>query len=156
VQAAQVIVSRSGDTLVWDAGDFFVPPRLWGVGIGEDFLRRLQRGENPISQAGELVVRLRVDSGDCGTSNKELADTLQLYRSAGFHRLAEGLVSAERHKSLVRRDTAARPSNFAGATERLRWMYATVTCHTESPPIPERRVTGTNDGRKRGAGKQRR
>lgn len=86
VQAAQVIVrSPSGARIaLWDNRDFFVPPGLWGVGIGEDFISRLSRGEGPLHDADHLIVRIRVDRNATIAERKEGADDTQLYRGTGF------------------------------------------------------------------------
>ncbi|HEY7233232.1 MAG TPA: hypothetical protein VH539_03735 [Gemmatimonadaceae bacterium] len=86
VQAAQVIARMPNETSVamWDARDFFVPPGLWGVGIGEDFLSRISRGEGPLSAADHLVVRIPVDRNATVAARKEGADDTQLYRGVGF------------------------------------------------------------------------
>ncbi|HKW11525.1 MAG TPA: hypothetical protein VJO33_14165 [Gemmatimonadaceae bacterium] len=95
VQAAQVIARMPNETSIamWDARDFFVPPGLWGVGIGEDFLSRLSRGEGPLSAADHLLVRIPVDRNATVAARKEGADDTQLYRGVGFLELlprAEG------------------------------------------------------------------
>lgn len=86
VQAAQVIARAPRDSrvAVWDSCDFFVPPGLWGVGIGEDFLSRLSRGEGPLQEAEHLLVHIGVDRNETVASRKEHADDTQLYRCAGF------------------------------------------------------------------------
>lgn len=127
VQAAQVIVSVADRTLVWDADDFFVPPGLWGVGIGEDFLRRLRTGENPLPDVSRLLVRLRLHSPDRAAARKEVADVLQLYRSAGFDRVTEAQLSEAERNALVGRDGPAKDApRPAGTTELPRWVHAVV------------------------------
>jgi hypothetical protein len=116
VQAAQVIARRVGDTLVWDADDFFVPPGLWGVGIGEGFLRELRVPER--SHACQLVVRLRLEESSSAEAGEKVADTLQLYRSAGFDRVHETDLPPE-----IRGVLGLVRAKAAGAgTERIRWM----------------------------------
>ncbi|MDX1546906.1 MAG: hypothetical protein R3247_07960 [Rhodothermales bacterium] len=63
---------------VWDAADFYVPPGLWGIGIGSDFLRRMIRNEAALETLSHLVVRLVVPKG------RDQAVDLQMYRTAGF------------------------------------------------------------------------
>lgn len=86
VQAAQVIarVPTGAPIAFWDSREFFVPPGLWGMGIGEDFLTRLGRGEGPLVAAEHLVVRIPVDLGATAAARKEGADDTQLYRGTGF------------------------------------------------------------------------
>jgi hypothetical protein len=118
VQAAQAIVREVGETLVWDADDFFVPPGLWGVGIGEGFLRQL-RDHSGVSQ---LVVRLRVDESPTTESGEEMADTLQLYRSAGFERIQEIDLSPDIRNALAPGGGFVRAKAAGVGTERIRWM----------------------------------
>ena len=91
IQAAQVLVRRVDDAIVWSAPHFFVPPGLWGIGIGEDFLDRLVAGESSVFAAGaplegieHLVVRIPVPRSSSGAVRKEGADLTQMYRAAGF------------------------------------------------------------------------
>jgi GNAT superfamily N-acetyltransferase len=105
IQAAQLIVRtrdaegrplryRDGGTdtqlLVWQGDDFYVPPGLWGAGIGEDFLGLLhsdRRLLDHVGDAGErslLAVRLLVDQDASAARRKRWADAVQLYRSQGF------------------------------------------------------------------------
>lgn len=123
VQAAQVITSMHGDALVWNADDFFVPPGLWGVGIGEDFLRRLRAHDNGMPDVKRLLVWLPLDGDNGPLPHDEVADTLQLYRSAGFDRVSEDQLPAEEREAI---SNCAAGHASGGKLERLRWMYATV------------------------------
>ncbi len=93
VQAAQVVVSRVDVNLVWDADHFFVPPGLWGVGIGEHFLRQMQTrrimesGSDP-ARLERLYVRITIDPAGGLAAKKSAANEIQLYRSAGFEPVA--------------------------------------------------------------------
>jgi hypothetical protein len=85
LQAAQVIARREGATAWWDARDFFVPPGLWGIGIGNAFLEKL--ADEKLGALGDdgtsprwLAVCVRYGADD----RKRGADELQLYRGAGF------------------------------------------------------------------------
>ena len=93
VQAAQARMIVRGSAATWTVRDFFVPPGLWGIGIGEDFLDRLVKGEGPMFATGgplhgvhHLIVRV----GDASerargaSARKLVADVTQLYRAAGF------------------------------------------------------------------------
>jgi hypothetical protein len=82
-----------GGAVAWDAADFFVPPGLWGIGIGENFLDLLTSGGGKLFAAGgmlasadSLLVRFRVhDSASVGyAARKTSADLTQMYRAAGF------------------------------------------------------------------------
>jgi hypothetical protein len=71
--------------LAWDARNFFVPAGLWGVGIGQDFLRRLAGAElSDVGEGSALVVCVRTDPRAGAADKKTTADHLQMYRSAGF------------------------------------------------------------------------
>ncbi|MCY1081955.1 hypothetical protein [Archangium lansingense] len=105
IQAAQLIVRtrhadgsrlsyREGrsDTqlLVWQGDDFYVPPGLWGAGIGEDFLSLLHSDKSLLDYVTDahedciLAVRLLVDPDASAARRKRWADDVQLYRSHGF------------------------------------------------------------------------
>jgi hypothetical protein len=105
VQAALVLLRRlEGDRLAaWNAEDFFVPPGLWGIGLGEDFLRKLPQAlrvsslivrlpgkekEHPeprarTSEGGNYSPRLRGQGADPIKRREQTTDS-QLYRSVGF------------------------------------------------------------------------
>jgi hypothetical protein len=106
IQAAQVLVRRSGKAALWDARQFFVPPGLWGIGIGEDFLDRLVAGRGPVFDPGgplagidHLVVRIAVPAGTNAAARKEGSDLTQMYRAAGFREVlparAAGVLGGE-------------------------------------------------------------
>jgi len=103
IQAAQVLVRRVDDAIVWSSPHFFVPPGLWGIGIGEDFLDRLVAGESSVFAAGaplegieHLVVRIPVQRSSSGAVRKEGADLTQMYRAAGFREAFPFARDAER------------------------------------------------------------
>jgi hypothetical protein len=54
IQAALLLFRAMNGAVLWDADDFFVPPGLWGVGVGEDFLKKLSEARG----VSNLVVRL--------------------------------------------------------------------------------------------------
>lgn len=89
VQAAHIVVARGEGYLAWNMDDFYVPPGLWGVGIGQNFLRSLRR-DPPVegeTEAG-LFVRMKV-AADAGSADKKrIANEVQLYRSSGFSEIA--------------------------------------------------------------------
>ena len=86
VQAALVrCVEVDGGIRYWPTRDFYVPPGLWGIGIGEDFLRALVRRFT--QNGGSIHVRIPVGSRDAAAL-KTIADESQLYRSAGFRESA--------------------------------------------------------------------
>ncbi|HEX2254808.1 MAG TPA: hypothetical protein VHQ65_16205 [Thermoanaerobaculia bacterium] len=81
VQAGVVVMERTGPGRVrWRSRDFYVPPGLWGVGLGEEFLRallaELEAAGFPyqeVTMAGERARSTSIDS---------------LYTGAGFRRTA--------------------------------------------------------------------
>lgn len=126
VQAAQVIGKKVGDTLVWDADDFFVPPGLWGVGIGSDFLRKLQEAdENPLG-VKHLLVRIRVEGGTAPGAGA--AGEMQLYRSGGFGRATEGALDAAEFHALA--------PGHSDRRKLVRWMRADVVGKQSGPSAP--------------------
>ncbi|ATB36330.1 hypothetical protein CYFUS_001744 [Cystobacter fuscus] len=106
IQAAQLIVrthqDREGEArpllwsgggkperrvVLWQGDDFYVPPGLWGAGIGEDFLRLIT--EDPlmpgiVEPGSVLAVRLQVDREASAARRKRWADELHLYHAEGF------------------------------------------------------------------------
>ncbi|HEX8536513.1 MAG TPA: hypothetical protein VF664_03555, partial [Cystobacter sp.] len=106
IQAAQLIVrthqDREGEArpllwsggggperrvVVWQGDDFYVPPGLWGAGIGEDFLRLIT--EDPVmpgivEPGSVLAVRLQVDREASAARQKRWADELHRYHAEGF------------------------------------------------------------------------
>lgn len=84
VQVAQVLVQELGSVVAWNADDFYVPPGLWGTGIGEQFLRALARRGVPECRAAYLLVRLPAPQSPTAAARKHPADETQLYRSCGF------------------------------------------------------------------------
>jgi hypothetical protein len=97
IQAAQVLVrepltfqqSKAAKlkVLAWNAEDFYVPPGLWGSGVGEDFLRLLTANCTQFKALDEvelLAVEILVDRDAPPPERKRGADEMQLYRSRGF------------------------------------------------------------------------
>jgi hypothetical protein len=73
--------------VVWQGDDFYVPPGLWGAGIGEDFLRLITSDPGmpgSVKRGSVLAVRLQVDREATAARQKRWADDLHLYRSQGF------------------------------------------------------------------------
>ncbi len=127
-QAAQVLVARAGSHLVWDAGDFYVPPGLWGVGIGQQFLRALRRTPPPeVGPHGRLFVRIPVDPDEGAAGKTRIANEIQLYRSAGFlevlpRELPEGVAEALDNGVFPDGDTEPPGGEEARDNGKARWM----------------------------------
>jgi len=100
IQAAQLIVRThhagpaasplrcaGRQVVVWQGDDFYVPPGLWGAGIGEDFLRLITSSRDmlrTVTKGSILAVRLLVNRDASAARRKRWADDVQLYRSQGF------------------------------------------------------------------------
>ncbi len=87
-QLALVRGRAFGAVLAWDAEDLYVPPGLWGVGIGGDLVRHLAGGAAG-SEYEALLVRVPVNPGGGAADKKKVADAMQLYRSFGFRDAGE-------------------------------------------------------------------
>ncbi len=86
----------------WDEADFFVPPGLWGIGIGEAFLSALvpHLREEGVER---IVVRFPPREFGRAPANAEGADPTQMYRCAEFveaRRLGDKLIDAATGKDL--------------------------------------------------------
>ncbi|MGH7616579.1 MAG: hypothetical protein ACREPM_05065, partial [Gemmatimonadaceae bacterium] len=91
VQAAlaRVRLEKDGGALiaVWTAEDFYVPPGLWGMGIGERFLDLLVKQDNEelgVKDVASLLVAIPEAAQSRGAVRKEGADLTTMYRAAGF------------------------------------------------------------------------
>jgi GNAT superfamily N-acetyltransferase len=82
VQAGLLLVRIHAETALWPASDLYVPPGMWGAGIGEAFLQDV---EGTLRGLGvkQLVVQLRIQPND-RVARKKNADAAQLYRCAHF------------------------------------------------------------------------
>jgi hypothetical protein len=124
VQSAQVIVDESAaGAVIWRAEDFFVPPGLWGVGIGTDFLATLRdRACNGLKDVRYLVVQVSSDPRGGTPARKLAANEMQLYRTAGF---CDALLEGNRLVSL--NCQLVLPDGWvAGDTAQTQWMVASV------------------------------
>ena len=132
VQAAQVIVRFAERAALWDSRDFYVPPGLWGTGIGGDFLDRLEHAPTSLFNAKYLVVRIELEQG---ASRKARADETQLYRSRGF---AEATIRNDRIElgsfSLSRDAIAANAPTPITNLADSRWLVRAVS----SPAVADR------------------
>jgi hypothetical protein len=157
VQAAHVVVARAEGHLAWDMDDFYVPPGLWGVGIGQNFLRSL-RSDPPTEMGpeGRLFVRMQVAAEGGAAAKKRIANEAQLYRSSGFLEVADRDVPLAVRRALtdeVAPDVPGDPVSPRGPEPRgdeegrdeagsaeagsdgTRWMTARPTS-TASPSLP--------------------
>jgi hypothetical protein len=94
IQAAQLLLRQVGSTVVWDADHFFVPPGMWGIGIGGRFLSRMTASDGrafaedgPLHGIDRLLVRVTSPRHASRAKMKEVADLAQLYRDAGFRQV---------------------------------------------------------------------
>ena len=94
IQAAQVLLRQAGPIAMWDAEHFFVPPGLWGIGIGGRFLSRItspnaaaRDADGPLHGIDRLLVRITSPEHPSRASLKEISDLAQLYRDAGFQQV---------------------------------------------------------------------
>ena len=73
VDVAILFYEEKDGFMTWNDEDFFVPPSFWGAGVGQAFLRdeSVQR-------------RARVTINNEAWRRKEISETVQLYRRAGF------------------------------------------------------------------------
>ena len=95
LQAAQILLDRVGTDLVWDSHDFYVPPGLWGAGIGESFLGRLLERVGPGCDTTRLFVRIAASAETEHAARKQIANERQLYHGAGFTRIGDHAVPEE-------------------------------------------------------------
>jgi hypothetical protein len=79
---AEVKFSQNGSIAFWDRDSFFVPPGLWGVGIGEAFLDQL------VEELKTESHRIREIHVSAGNPSSEAWDGL--YMGAGFRRSPNG------------------------------------------------------------------
>jgi hypothetical protein len=103
VEAALAFCHDDGaNCLAFHADDFYVPPGLWGIGIGEAFLAALtQRNATIFGKTGKLqrihryLVAIPINPAARGVVRKGGADLTAMYRSAGFRpRTLESLKNA--------------------------------------------------------------
>jgi hypothetical protein len=124
IQAAQLIAERADGVLGWKVDDFFVPPGLWGIGIGGDFLATLQDARhNELPGVRHLVVRVQSDRHASSAGRKQAADEMQLYRTAGFREadLSGGALVVGHHAIPI-------PAAWTeGDLSGTQWMVAAVS-----------------------------
>lgn len=138
VQVAQVITAQAEDGLVWIDDDFYVPPGLWGVGIGETFLNELVTGTLPVPDIRQLYACIPTDGDRSTAGRRAVANQIQLYRAAGFSESSGDLIPA------AVRQQAAMLLSGRNATGPIRWMTSDAGSESEATatqtpgmPVPE-------------------
>jgi len=90
VELGIAFVTIDGTRACWEATEFFVPPSLWGAGIGGRFLDELLRKLKSSCREVEVVLRDPPVKDDA--QRKELADLMQMYRERKFEQEPDGAV----------------------------------------------------------------
>lgn len=90
VQMGFVLLSVAENRVAWTSEDFFVPPSLWGAGIGGAFLRALLHRlvEDGIDTCDVFVVNRRYQISR--NQRTERIGFLEFYRGHGFQVVAKG------------------------------------------------------------------
>ncbi len=97
IQAGLAAVTIDGDWAEWKSADFYVPPGLWGSGVGRKFLCRLldalkkdgvqhcrvQLGKGALP-AGAVAAGTCARSREDQTARQAQNDDIAFYKSAGF------------------------------------------------------------------------
>jgi hypothetical protein len=85
---------RDGIPLLrWTSEDFFVPPSLWGGGLGSGFIAELFHPESVLCEQGIDMAEVHVIGRDRERSSmyrEERISFVEFYRSAGFRTVASG------------------------------------------------------------------
>ncbi len=85
MQLGLAAVVMSGSVARWHSDDFFVPPGLWGSGIGADFLEKLIAALPPATRCEvELARELPGEQRNDFASRQERNDLVSFYKRAGF------------------------------------------------------------------------
>jgi hypothetical protein len=84
MQVGLAAVTTHGRSVGWTSDDFFVPPSLWGAGIGWYFLDRLL-----VTLAGSfsvcwVIVKAPPDQQDHQVARDDARSFIEQYRKAGF------------------------------------------------------------------------
>ncbi len=138
IQVAQLTAIPVNGDLAWRTEDFFVPAGLWGAGIGGSFLRALTTPDaagsatSPEAGApgrpdvvndprgdpmGGYFVLIEGREGDGATEKKDLANEVQLYRSAAFREVEEDAVPTRVVQALAASEAMNPPSNGDASEE---------------------------------------
>ncbi|HUH12642.1 MAG TPA: hypothetical protein VMK65_06010, partial [Longimicrobiales bacterium] len=137
--------------LAWRAADLYVPPGLWGVGIGEEFLRGLVSGAGTSARlAGCLVLAPAPGPDDGPERQRQIADALQLYRGEGFARVETG-AQGGRAAGLPAAFDRAGIARALGGDGGGRWLFHdgpgdSVVADLGAGPSEGDRLGGTSPG----------
>jgi hypothetical protein len=83
-------VTTHHTTAGWTSHDFFVPPSLWGAGIGWRFLNDLMRGLSESFRECYVVVKAPPDHDDHQVARDDARSFIEQYRKAGFRQEVVG------------------------------------------------------------------
>jgi GNAT superfamily N-acetyltransferase len=114
---------------LFDADWLFVPPGLWGAGVGSALLRMCAGpGDDALAWAAGLLVRVPQGPRSGLAAWREHAAVAQLYRAQGFADVHPGRGPSD--VFALDTDAAARvldaPDPFANAAAAWRWMYRPI------------------------------
>ena len=87
VALAAIEVLDGGTLARWNDADFFIPPSLWGTGIGTGFLTRLCE---KLSNNNFERCQVKILEGEGHTDPSSRAartDTITFYKTAGFNEI---------------------------------------------------------------------
>lgn len=88
MQVGIVAVTRHGKNVGWTSNDFFVPPSLWGAGIGWQFLKQLlQKEADAKSEWCYVVVKLPQVGSRHQVGRDDYRSFIEQYRKIGFREL---------------------------------------------------------------------
>ncbi len=91
IQAGIAAVTRSGTIAGWTSDDFFVPPSLWGAGIGSRFLRNLlHKLHEEKSTLCYVVVKAPLPGARHRVALDDRRSYADQYRRLGFSTAREG------------------------------------------------------------------
>ena len=96
LQVGLIAVRHRGTAVGWTSNDFFVPPSLWGSGLGWYFLKNLLKELCERSQWCYVIVKMPPEGSRHQVALDDRRAFLQQYRKAGF-----------REHSLVTKDPRA-------------------------------------------------
>jgi hypothetical protein len=124
VQMGFVALTGGGSRVTWTSEDFFVPPSLWGAGIGGAFLRAVL---GDLVAAGIRTCDVYVVNRDDEQSRSQRTERvgfIEFYRGQGFQVVAKGVGGEESDelRALLTPPAEAKPLD---AWVQLRWTAPT-------------------------------